>query len=69
MCCWEKNDQFQFLLEKSDNIAILALKGQFTKEQSTLAYRSSYIPEMVYSLAAVSVTEKQLNLLQRKDLP
>jgi hypothetical protein len=61
-----ENEQFDQLMKKSDNICKLAKQGKFNTQQSWLAYRCCYIPSMVYSLTAVSLSEKQLNLIQQK---
>jgi hypothetical protein len=58
-------EHYQYLLKKSDTMAELVEKSQFTKQQSWLGYNSCYIPAMTYSLSAVS-DQKHLDKIQCK---
>jgi hypothetical protein len=59
-------DQFEYLMDKSDKIVKKVERFQLTQHQAWLAYTCCLIPSMVYSLTAVSLSEKQLTTIQRK---
>jgi hypothetical protein len=59
-------EQFNQLLHKSNKIAKQISQGQLNNRQAKLAYSCCYIPSMVYSLAAVSLSSKQLDQIQQK---
>jgi hypothetical protein len=61
-----EQDQFIYLLEKSNKIGVRASNAQFNRRQATKTYYSCYIPAMKYSLAASNLTEQQCNKIQSK---
>jgi hypothetical protein len=65
----KETEQFDVLIEKSEKITNLVKSGQQNKRQSWLAYSCYYIPKMVYSLTAVSMNDKQLTIIQKKQQP
>jgi hypothetical protein len=62
----KETEQFNQLLNKSNKIALQIAKGQLNTRQAKLAYSCCYIPSMIYSLTAVSLTMKQLDQIQQK---
>jgi hypothetical protein len=60
-----EDDHKKYLDKKSEDIGHLALNGQLNKRQAKMAYRSVYIPSMVYTLPAMSLTEEETNRIQQ----
>jgi hypothetical protein len=63
-----ETDHITYLTDKSNNLAALATTGQFNRSQSALAYFTSYVPGMMYSLPAMRLSEKILYRIQMKAL-
>jgi hypothetical protein len=53
-------------MDKSDKIVKKVERSQWTQHQAWLVYCCCFVPSMVYSLTAVSLSEKQLATIQRK---
>jgi Reverse transcriptase (RNA-dependent DNA polymerase) len=60
-----EEDHKKFLYKKSEDMGHLALNGQLNKRQARLAYRSVYIPSMIYTLPAMSLNEEETNYIQQ----
>jgi hypothetical protein len=63
-----ETDHIVFLKDKSDQIAVSITQGQFNQRQAKLAYNTSYIPSLLYSLPAVNLSESTLYKIQQKAL-
>jgi hypothetical protein len=62
----DETDHIKYLTEKSDQIGKLALKAQFNRRQARLAYSTTYVPSISYSLSAMYLSEKTINKIQQK---
>jgi hypothetical protein len=62
----EEIDHYLFLLDKSNNMAHITKSSILNRQQARLAYSSCYIPALVYSFSAVSLTMEQINKIQQK---
>jgi hypothetical protein len=63
-----EKDHIKFLKNRSDELAALATTGQFNRRQGALAFSTSYIPAIMYSLSAMRLSEKILYDVQKKAL-
>jgi hypothetical protein len=64
----DESDHITFLKTKSDEIAANASNGKFNRKQANLAYSTSYIPSMIYSLPAMCLKEKTIYDIQKRAL-
>jgi ribonuclease HI len=62
----KETDHSAFLRNKSDSLAELTIKSQFNKRQSRRAFNSCYVPALLYSLTAVSLSQQQTDKIQQK---
>jgi hypothetical protein len=61
----DEEDHKLFLYKKSEDMGFMALNGQLNKRQARLAYRSVYLPSMIYTLPATSLNEQETNFIQQ----
>jgi hypothetical protein len=62
----DESSHKSFLLAKSDLFATKVLHARMNRRQAKLAYRTIYIPAMLYSLPATNLSEIDLNAIQSK---
>jgi RNase H len=62
-------DETEHILQlerKSTNLGNLVFNGQLSRSQAKLAHNMIYIPSMLYSLPAMSLTEEETDSIQQK---
>jgi ribonuclease HI len=59
-------DHYKFLKDKSDKLGSITRGSQLNRRQAKKAYNSCYIPALLYSLTAVSLTRKQIDKIQQQ---
>jgi hypothetical protein len=62
----KETDHIQYLTTKSDNYATKISNSQLNRKQSRLAYNTTYLPAMTYSLLPMNLNEKTLDAIQCK---
>jgi Reverse transcriptase (RNA-dependent DNA polymerase) len=60
-----EEDHLKEMIKKSKEMGFKAINGQMNRRQGRLAYRSRYIPAMLYSLPAMSYVENTTNSIQQ----
>jgi hypothetical protein len=60
-----EDDHLKEMIKKSKEMGFKAINGQMNRRQGRLAYRSRYIPAMLYSLPAMSYDENTTNSIQQ----
>jgi Reverse transcriptase (RNA-dependent DNA polymerase) len=63
-----EKEHVAYLKDKSNQIALAITSGQLNQRQAKLAYNTSYIPSLLYSLPAVSLSENTVYTIQQKAL-
>jgi Reverse transcriptase (RNA-dependent DNA polymerase) len=60
-----ESDHYKYLYKKSEKFGYQAINGQLNKRQARMAYKTTYITSMLYSLPAMSLSEADTNTLQQ----
>jgi hypothetical protein len=60
----DMTQQYQHLLEKSNKCAVRVMTSNLTRLEACLAYRTTWLPAITYSLSNTTLTKKQLEHVQ-----
>jgi hypothetical protein len=61
-----KSTHFEYLNQKSNEISIKINTCQLNRRQAKMAYNSCYIPAILYSLSAVTISQQQVDQIQQQ---